>query len=108
MLKKEQLIPGTQLIVNASSRTAFLCSAPPANQPKDYMSLFTGKVGGLDGREVRIVQGDVPIVEKKPRKVDGINLCRVRHAISQTIGEVYRLRMSARLMDPASEHQRDF
>ncbi|MCS4088576.1 hypothetical protein [Rhizobium sp. BK176] len=101
MLKKEQMLPGTHLIVNDVIKDGVpsLGHGMPASEPKEYMSLFAGKVGGLDGREVKIVPGDVLIVEKKPRKVDGINLCRVRRAISQTIGEVYwcELRVSARL-----------
>lgn len=105
MLKKEQMTPGTHLIVKDVIKDGVPSLAPgmPANQPKEYMSLFAGKVGGLDGREVQIVPGDVLIVEKKPRKVGGVNLCRVRRAISQTIGEVYwcELRVSARLRDAA-------
>ncbi|MCV9964269.1 hypothetical protein OIU34_20495 [Pararhizobium sp. BT-229] len=105
MLKKEHMTPGVQLVVKDVIKDGVPSLAPgmPANQPKEYMSLFAGKVGGLHGREVRIVPGDILIVEKKPRKVDGVNLCRVRRAISQTVGEVYwcELRMSARLRDAA-------
>lgn len=73
----------------------------PANEVKDHMSMFVGTLGGLDGREVHLLSGDVLVVEKGPRKVKGINVCRVRRGLSQSVGEVYwcELRMSARLRD---------
>ncbi|MCZ7862616.1 hypothetical protein O9X98_14670 [Agrobacterium salinitolerans] len=103
MLKKEQMIPGTHLIVNDLIKDGVPSLAPgmPANQVKDHMSMFVGKLGELDGREVHLLSGDVLVVEKGPRKVQGVNVCRVRRGLSQSIGEVYwcELRMSARLRD---------
>lgn len=103
MLKKEQMTPGTHLIVNEVIKDGAPSLAPgmPANQDKEYMSMYVGKLGGLDGREVRLLSGDVLVVEKGPRKVQGVNVCRVRRALSQSVGEVYwcELRMSARLRD---------
>jgi hypothetical protein len=105
MLSREQVTNGTHLVIDyiANEGVPSLESGIPVDRNKDVMSLFAGRVGHLDGREVKLVPGDIVVVEKKPREEDGVSLCRVRRAISQTIGEVHwsELQAAARLRDHA-------
>lgn len=52
------------------------------------LSMFVGRKGELEGREVGLLRGDILVVESKPRKVEGKLVCRVRRALSQSIGEI--------------------
>lgn len=101
MLKKELMKPGVRIIVNDVIKDGLPSLGPGmrANETKPHLSIYTEKSGGLSGGEVAVNSRELLIIEKPPRKVRGVNLCRVRRGISQTIGEVYwcELRASCRM-----------
>jgi hypothetical protein len=97
MLNKKTLNIGDHVVVND-----IIKDGVPANlgggETKPFLSLFTGMVGGMRGGELSVVSGETLIIVKKPRRVGGINLCKVKRVLTDTEGEVYwcELRASCR------------
>jgi len=99
MLNKKDLQVGDTVIVNDVIKDGVPVNLGGGGT-KEFLSLFTGMVGGMSGGEAAIRSGDVLTIVKMPRRVQGINLCRVAMQFSdqRVEGEVYwcELRASCR------------
>lgn len=82
MLKSSEIKTGQQLEIRDAMR--------PADSEAGLvrLTMSVGRAGDMNGRLVGLMRGDILVVEGKPRLVDGKLLCRVRRALSQSIGEV--------------------
>lgn len=77
--------------IAAGDRLEILDAMRPADGADGLsrVCMYVGSVEGeLSGREVGLMRGDVLFVVLKPRKVKGRLICRVRRALSQSVGEV--------------------
>jgi hypothetical protein len=76
MTKKEDIVPGTVLRVTRNTNTGY-------NVAIDAHLMFSGK-------EVPVAIGDeLEVVRKASKKIDGINLVRVKRFSDNIEGEMY-------------------
>nr|WP_250808402.1 hypothetical protein [Neorhizobium tomejilense] len=84
MLKREDVKKGVQLLLTLPRE-----GTENGHAQGPSLSMAVGVAGKAGSRDVHLVSGDVLVVEASPRKVGGRYLCRVRRAISQSIGDVF-------------------